>query len=299
MKNNYTNKVKISTPATSANIGPGFDCFGVAWDLSNIIECEKITSNKHKIIGVEKRFNNDDNLFIKSFYFLLDKINNKKIDKNFKLKLTFKCNIPISRGLGSSSSLIVAGLMCCNKMHGNIFSKKDILNFATQIEGHPDNVAPVIFGGFTISMQKDSYVFVKKQKISKNIKYCAIIPDYEISTEKARTILPKQVDIKDAIFNISHSCMLLKGFENGDKNLIKYCLDDKIHQNYRSILIPEFQKLKHFVDKKTIGLCISGAGSTMLCLYNDDNFIKELKKQTKFKVIKLNINKKGAEFIEK
>lgn len=289
------NKVKILVPATSANIGPGFDCFGMAWDLCNIIECDKIAGKRHKFVGVEKRFANDDNLFIKSYYYLLEKI--KNVDKNFKLKLKFDCKIPISRGLGSSSSLIVAGLMCCNKMNGNKFSRNDILKFATEIEGHPDNVAPVIFGGFVMSMQKNGHVFVRRQSISRNIKFCAIIPDFELSTEKARAILPKQVDMHDVVFNISHSCMLLKGLGTGNIRLIKHCLDDKIHQNYRASLIPEFTHLKQFVDKNAIGLCISGAGSTMLCLYKNDNFISKLKKQTKTRIVKLNLNLKGAQFV--
>ncbi|MBR1428741.1 MAG: homoserine kinase [Rickettsiales bacterium] len=289
------NKVRISVPATSANIGPGFDCFGMAWDLCNVIECEKIAGKRHKFVGVEKRFANDDNLFIKSYYYLLSKMEN--VGENFKLKLKFDCKIPISRGLGSSSSLIVAGLMCCNKMHGNKFSRNDILKFATEIEGHPDNVAPVIFGGFVISMQKNGLVFVRRQKIAKNIKFCAIIPDFELSTEKTRAILPKQVDMHDVVFNISHSCMLLKGFEIGNVELIKHCLDDKIHQNYRAIFIPEFTHLKQFVDKNAICLCISGAGPTMLCLYDDDDFISKLKKQTKMRIVKLNLNLRGAQFV--
>lgn len=289
------NKVKILVPATSANIGPGFDCFGIAWDLCNVIECEKISGKHHEFIGVEKRFANDDNLFIQSYYYLLSKMEN--VGENFKLKLTFDCKVPISRGLGSSSSLIVAGLMCCNKMHGNRFSRNDILKFATEIEGHPDNVAPVIFGGFVISMQKNGRVFVRRQKIARNIKFCAIIPDFELSTEKTRAILPKQVDMHDVVFNISHSCMLLKGLEIGNVELIKHCLDDKIHQNYRAIFIPEFTHLKQFVDKNAIGLCISGAGSTMLCLYENDDFIAKLKKQTKMRIVKLNLNLKGAQFV--
>ena len=289
------NKVKIFVPATSANIGPGFDCFGMAWDLCNVIECEKIAGKHHEFVGVEKRFANDDNLFIKSYYYLLAKMN--KVDKNFKLKLTFDCKIPISRGLGSSSSLIVAGLMCCNKMHENKFSRNDILKFATEIEGHPDNVAPVIFGGFVFTMQKNGQVFVRRQKVAKNIKFCAIIPDFELSTEKARAILPKHVDIRDAVFNISHSCMLLKGFGTGNTGLIKHCLDDKIHQNYRASLIPEFENLKQFVDKNAIGLCISGAGSTMLCLYENDDFVSKLKMQTDMRIVKLNLNLRGAQFV--
>lgn len=289
------NKVKILVPATSANIGPGFDCFGVAWDLCNVIECEKIAGKHHEFVGVEKRFANDDNLFIQSYYYLLAKMN--KVDKNFKLKLTFDCKIPISRGLGSSSSLIVAGLMCCNKMHGSKFSRNDILKFATEIEGHPDNVAPVIFGGFVLTLYKNGKVFVRRQKIAKNIQFCAIIPDFELSTEMAREILPKQIGINDAVFNISHSCMLLKGLETGNTSLIKHCLDDKIHQNYRASLMPEFTHLKQFVDKNAIGLCISGAGSTMLCLYEDDDFVSKLKMQTKTRIVKLNLNLKGAQFV--
>jgi len=289
------NKVKILVPATSANIGPGFDCFGMAWDLCNVIECEKIAGKCHEFVGVEKRFVNDDNLFIQSYYYLLAKMN--KVDEDFKLKLTFDCKIPISRGLGSSSSLIVAGLMCCNKMHGNRFSRNDILKFATEIEGHPDNVAPVIFGGFVLTMYKNGHVFVRRQKVAKNIKFCAIIPDFELSTEMARAILPKHVDMRDAVFNISHSCMLLKGFEAGNAWLIKHCLDDKIHQNYRASLIPEFENLKQFVDKNAIGLCISGAGSTMLCLYENDDFVSKLKKQTKIRIVKLNLNLRGAQFV--
>lgn len=299
-------KITIKVPATSANCGPGFDSLGFACNLYNFFTFE-ITSNEGlslEVIGEGKDLltASSENLAFLSFFTIW----NKKSKDKIGLKLTMENNIPLSRGLGSSSTAIVAGLMAANELTGKTFSKEELLEFATNIEGHPDNVAPAIFGNFTISyideLSKNakSIIIVPKKKI----KFVAIVPNTSLSTKKAREVLPTTISHEDAIFNVSRASVLITSLLTGDFKHLAVGLEDKLHQPYRLSLI----KCSSLVFKRAkelgaYGTTISGAGSTLMVYLpvnidakefgeNIISYLKENKYYADFFVLELDL--KGA-----
>ena len=256
-------KVKITVPATSANLGPGFDCFGIAYNLYNEFTFEK-TPGEFSFKGFDEDFCNEENVCVVSF-----KTAEKAAGKTgagCKISLD-KCDIPICRGLGSSSTLILAGIMAYNELYDAGFSDEKILDIATGLEGHPDNLAPALYGGLICAAMDDGIIGVEKLTPSADLHFTLMIPDFQLSTAKARAVLPEKVTRADAIFNVSHSALLLAALQTGDPEKIAFALKDKIHQPYRKALIPDYDT----VQEKALGcgacaVCISGAGPTMLAI---------------------------------
>ena len=256
-------EVVIKAPATSANLGPGFDTFGIAWQLYNEIAFS-LNTDKLCFEGCEEQYANENNLAYSAFAETL-----KKAGRIVPpVKITFrKTDIPVCRGLGSSSALIVAGVRAADSLFGLNLSLKDMLETATSCEGHPDNVAPAIYGGLTVSAMSQGKPLTVGFSVSDELEFAAVIPDFELSTEKARAALPKQVPHSDAVFNVSHGAILLKALETADCGLLKTALEDKLHEPFRSPLIPGFEKAKQLaLDNGAAGVCISGAGSTILVI---------------------------------
>lgn len=259
-------KIKIKVPATSANCGPGFDSLGFACNLYNFFTFEIISEGLTlEVIGEGEDLltASPENLAFLAFFKIWDKKSKSKIG----LKLTMENNIPLSRGLGSSSTAIVAGLIAANELTGKTFSKEDILKFATDIEGHPDNVAPAIFGNFTVSYIDELSKIAKSIVIKpeKELKFVAIVPDTPLSTKKAREVLPKKISHKDAVFNVSRVAVLITSLLTGEYNNLAVGLEDKLHQPYRLPLIKCSELV--FNRSKKLGAyatTISGAGSTLM-----------------------------------
>ena len=282
---------RISVPATSANLGPGFDALGLAVDLANTCEF-KITE---KVETFEK--NVKENLIYSSYKHAFDFYNEEAIP----IEIDLCTNIPLSRGLGSSAACIVMGIMAAFSVMKRDFDKKDILKIATKIEGHPDNVSPAIYGGANVSILKDD-VFMEKFEISNKFKFLAIIPDFELSTRDARQALPKEYSKEDAVFNISRVSMLILSLMSGNEENLKVSLEDKIHELYRYKLIPEIDEIEKIIkDSNAIGHYLSGAGSTIMLILNSDDEITEskIRKNLKclsnsYRVMSLEIDKRGA-----
>lgn len=231
--------IKVTVPASTANIGPGFDALGLALNLYNTYTFEEVDDGLI-IEGCPDEFKNENNLVYKSFAFVAN-----DLGKSIKgLKIMINSNIPVSRGLGSSSACIVGGVFGANALLNGNLSMERLFEIAVKIEGHPDNIAPAIFGGITASIVDDGAAYYTKYKIHEDIKFCALIPNFETSTSQARKLLPSQVSFKDAIFNISRVALLLKSLENGDFNLISKSLVDRLHQKYRKTLIHEYEKVE-------------------------------------------------------
>lgn len=286
-------KVTVKVPATSANLGPGFDSLGCAWNLYNTFTFQ-ITDGALQIEGCPKEFCNEGNLCIVGYRAVADKLN-LPYDN---LKLTIESEIPLSRGLGSSSTLIAGGAFACNALHSNPLSKAELLEICNKIEGHPDNLAPAIFGGLTASLQEDGVPYTVKYSISENIYFTALIPDFELNTMKARSVLPEKINFSDASYNLSHSVVLLKAFELGDFKLINMALNDKLHQPYRKFLIDEYDEVKQIATQNGGSLCISGAGPTLLCISDDKDFANKIKPQIEnlknnWTILPLTINNEG------
>lgn len=265
--------VKVTVPASTANIGPGFDTLGLALNLYNEYIFEKI--EKGLIIeGCPEIYNNKDNLVYKSFEITAEKLG-KKING---IKIRMNTNIPVSRGLGSSSSCIVGGVFGANALLYGGLSKEELFEIAVMIEGHPDNIAPCVYGGLTASMVEKEKPYTVHYNISDKLKFCALIPNFETSTKEARKILPKKVAFSDAVFNISRVSVLLKALETGDMNLISMALKDKLHQIYRSTLIHECDDVSEIciVDGSS-AIFVSGSGPTLMNIITDDKFPEKIK----------------------
>ena len=208
--------IKVRVPATSANLGPGFDSLGISLSIYNEYGFSLKDEEGLFFEGVEKEFQNEDNIIYKAIKKVFDKYD----FKFYGLGITIiKQDIPISRGLGSSSSCIVAGLIGAFALMGKNIDKEEILNLAVDIEGHPDNVCPAIFGGLISTiMTNDKKPLYNCVNVKDGIKFVALIPRFKLSTEKARAILPKEILFKDCVYNIGRAALLVSAFSNGNYN---------------------------------------------------------------------------------
>lgn len=271
-------KVSVKVPASTANIGPGFDCLGMALPIYNTITIEETvlpgTGIEINILSEDESvdemiFDNipkdENNLIYKAVEMLYNSIGQEPSE----LKINIQTGIPIARGLGSSSSIVVGGLLAANKLLGNPADETALLAIATEVEGHPDNVAPAILGGVVLSTQEEdgSLSYCKLEWPDEwDITVC--IPDFELSTEIARSILPKEVSMQDAIFNAKHLAMLIQAINTSDAKLMKLALKDKLHQPYREKLVPGMKEImeafKH--EDGVLGCVLSGAGPSLLVI---------------------------------
>lgn len=250
--------ITIKTPATSANVGPGFDCFGLALNIFNTFEVE--LSDETKLENVEERFNNEDNLFLKAYRRGCEAMHVKD-----NIHVIFHTDIPVSRGLGSSSSLIVGGLLAANALHNHSLDQDLLLYLSSMMEGHPDNVAPCLKGGMTASYEHSGTYFTTKLELHPSLKFTVFIPDFEVSTEKARAILPDSYPREIAAKNSSHAALMVEALRQGSLSLLKVASEDFIHEPYRKQLIDEFDELKDIVSDTGV-LLISGSGSTCIMI---------------------------------
>lgn len=262
--------IKIKVPATSANLGPGFDTLGLALNIFNTFYVDK--SDDLVFENVDKNFQNRENLFVQAY----DKtLSLKGLEANVYVK--FDTKIPVSRGLGSSSSLVVAGVLAANHLHNLELSTHEMLSICNFIEGHPDNVAPCLLGGFVTSFVNEGKPNSKKINVDKKFYFTVMIPDFEVKTQDARAVLPKQISISDAVYSMSRAISLCLALQNGEEERLKLSFDDKIHQPYREKLIPDYNDLKAKVlEKGALAFMISGSGSTCIAITTDKEFSKKI-----------------------
>lgn len=262
--------VEVRVPASSANIGPGFDSFGIALSLYNTIrvsETDKgltITASENEnVIPKDK-----NNLIYKSVIRAFDEAGYTA----HGLKISQKSCIPMTRGLGSSSSCIVGGLVAGNILSGRKLTVQRIFELADEIEGHPDNVAPALFGGFCISCIDGGKLYRKTIRPDGRIKFVAMIPDYFVATKKSRTLLPKAVVTEDAVYNLSHASMLAAAFATGDYSNLDVFTSDRLHQPYREAIIDRMGEI--FAASENLGAYaayLSGSGPTIMALVSADD----------------------------
>ncbi|NLY37005.1 MAG: homoserine kinase [Tissierellia bacterium] len=267
--------IKVKVPATSANIGPGFDSLGLALNLYNKFAFEEIPQGL-EITGCDGRYKNKYNLVYRAAIKTLVKIGYKVSG----LRIHMETTIPPSRGLGSSAACILGGVLGANKLAGMPLSKEDILGIATGIEGHPDNIAPALLGGLVVSILEDKKVYSSQVPVAKGIKFIALVPDFTLSTKKARAVLPSNVPYKDAVYNVGRVSLLLSAFSSGRFDLLKLGVKDSLHQPYRGDLIQGFQSiLEKSEELGSLGVYLSGAGPTIMAMVEEDNmdFIREIR----------------------
>ncbi|MBR2071598.1 MAG: homoserine kinase [Phascolarctobacterium sp.] len=260
------NKVSIRVPATSANCGSGFDTLGLACTLYNEVTYEITSSRGFQLEvtgeGAEYLKPCGRNLAFASFLRVWNEVTARE---RIGLKVTMHNRIPMSRGLGSSSSAIVAGIYAGNILSGNRFNDDELLGFATEIEGHPDNVAPALLGGFTISYMDGRKAHSLRVEPAKPLKFIAVVPERRLPTVLARQAIPKTVSHHDAVFNTSRASLLVGALLSGEYQYLASGLEDKLHQPYRAHLIPGLEDV--FEAARNAGAynaIISGAGSTVM-----------------------------------
>ncbi len=268
-----TGKATARIPASTTNLGPGFDVLGLALQLYSTITLD-ITGNSSEVVvsGIDedKIPSSTDHIAFQAVELIYQR---SGIPIPNGLKLTIANGIPAIRGLGGSGTAILGGLLTANVICGNKFTPSEILNFASVIEGHPDNVAASLYGGLVISVQEKEHIHTIQLKCDPNLNVVLAIPDFTLSTKKARNVLPKTVDFADAIYNISRSSLLVASIATGKLDMLSVAMNDKIHQPYRSSLIPGFDDVVEAATSAgALSIALSGAGPTIAayCTQNMD-----------------------------
>lgn len=260
----------ISVPATSANLGPGFDSLGLAVDLRNIVEFQpsKFFSASIKGEGENNPRLKGNNLFVSIFNDHYNRLTKKK--QNFKF--TFYNQIPMSRGLGSSSAVIVSAIASAHEAAGIRVSKRRILNHALVYESHPDNITPAVMGGFNAATVEKGKVFSQKKHLPDYIKAVVVIPNKQMSTAKARTLLPKSYSKENAVYNLSHTALSVAAFFNEDWEILKLASQDRFHQKTRMKTLPDlFNVQKAAYEYGALMSTLSGSGSTFFSMVYDED----------------------------
>ncbi len=264
--------VKVRVPGSSANMGPGFDSLGLALSIYNYIEATETEAGLEiEILDAEtKEFlpTDEKNLVYKSMKYLFDKVGYQPKG----LKLVLKSEVPVTRGLGSSSACIVGGLMCANELARAKLSKRQIVEMATAIEGHSDNVCAACVGGFTVSVYNKEEIFYYSHKIQGDLKFLVLIPDYAVTTQKARNTLPGYYPRREVAFNISHASLMVASMVSGNYENLLCAIDDKVHEPYRKVFIDGYQKIYNKLKSYgALGTYISGSGPTLVSVVEADD----------------------------
>ena len=292
-------RVTIRVPATTANLGPGFDAFGCALSLYTDVTFEE-TDCGLEITGCDEEFTGPDNMAYTSYCAVLASLS----EEVRGVKIHIESQIPVCRGLGSSAALLVAGAMGANVLRGNKLSTQGLLNITNAMEGHPDNLAPAFFGGLTASMVDNGLPVTVNFPLHPEWEFLALIPDFDLPTHKARALLPEQVSRADAIYNISHGAMVLKALELGDEKLLRNAMQDRLHQKYRKALIQDYEAIESLVRTTGAAFCLSGAGPTLLCITQDEKLDEKLAKkldsitEANWQMLPLHVEFQGAHILE-
>ncbi|MFT7859869.1 MAG: homoserine kinase [Sulfurimonas sp.] len=260
----------ISVPATSANLGPGFDSLGLAVDLRNRVEFHpsKFFSVSIKGEGENNSRLKGNNLFVSIFNEHYSRLTKKK--QNFKF--TFYNSIPMSRGLGSSSAVIVSAIASAHEAANIRVSKRRILNHALVYEPHPDNITPAVMGGFNVATIEKNKVFSQKKHLPDYLKAVVVIPNKQMNTSRSRNILPKSYSKENAVYNLSHASLTVAAFFNEDWEMLKLAAQDRFHQKARMRTLPElFSVQKAAYESGALMSTLSGSGSTFFSLVYDED----------------------------
>lgn len=258
-KSDAVMKVRVKVPATSANMGPGFDCMGIALSLYNIIDItcsagETDASLEHNLI-----------------YKAMNTVFSECGFNAGKVSIYQSSRIPVTRGLGSSAACIIGGMLGANFIAGKPFDYSEILNMATKLEGHPDNVTPALYGGFCTTAVDGDRVYHTTDKITGDLKFAAIIPDYFVATRNSRGAVPQSFSKEDAVYNISHASMMAAALIGGKTELLKIACRDRLHQQYRQKYIDGMEEIFNTTyECGSLATYLSGSGPTVISVLEGD-----------------------------
>ncbi len=258
--------IKIEIPATSANLGSGFDCLGVALNMYNYVWMEEadeidISSKDDVVVPTD-----ESNLI----YWSAERLYSECGKKLPGLKIIQENNIPMTSGLGSSSACIVAGLVGANRFLGSPLTKHDLVNLACKIEGHPDNTTPALLGGLVTAAMENGHVYSVSVPVAKNIRFGVFIPPFELKTEVARKALPNEYSRDNAVYNLSRSSLMTAALFSGSLENLRVAVQDSIHQPYRKKFISGVETVfRMSYELGSYGTYISGAGPSIIAIIDD------------------------------
>ncbi len=263
--------IRVRVPATSANVGAGFDALGLAVSMYNVVEFSPSDRLEISTSDGTKVPTGSSNLVYRAAKAVYD-----QVDRPFTgLRMVQTNTIPMARGLGSSSACIVAGILGANALLGGPLTRRQMLTLATAIEGHPDNVAPAMLGGFVTSAFDEGQVYSVKKDIREDLVFGAFVPDFKLLTEQARQALPGAVSHKDAVYNLSRAALATAAFCDGEYDLLHVATKDALHQKYRLPLIPGGAEVFELaLDLGAYAVYLSGAGPTIMAVLHrsDERF---------------------------
>lgn len=257
--------ITIKVPATSANLGPGFDTLGIALQLYATFRVKE--SNEFSITGCPAAYANEHNLFYRAYLYRVETL---KLTPKI-LNIEIQSDIPVARGLGSSATFIIGGIICAHLLHEIAFNLSDIALAASLFEGHPDNVCPALLGGFCASLIHNNQILTETYPLHPDLHFYFIIPDFELLTSLTRLALPDKVLLKEAVHNLSRLPLLIKAIEKGNQNQINICIQDMLHHPYRFPLIYQSESVLAILEEAGIkATYISGAGPTIGLIHKGD-----------------------------
>ncbi|PKB72579.1 MAG: homoserine kinase [SAR202 cluster bacterium Io17-Chloro-G7] len=261
---------QVTAPATTANLGPGYDCLGLALDIWNRLEVSsQSTDAKDKPLveiigeGAGELETDEENLVYRSMEFLFSEAGQEMPP------VRLKCynEIPLARGLGSSAAAIAGGLAAANAICDQTFSSNDLLEMAATIEGHPDNVAAAVLGGLQLVVSAQDQLFTAAINVPADLTAVLFIPELRIATADARSVMPEKVTVADAVHNMSRTALLVAGMATNRPEFLGIATEDRLHQPYRQPLFPAMRLLfRAALDAGALGAFLSGSGSTVLAL---------------------------------
>ena len=257
--------IKITVPATSANLGIGYDTLGMAVSLYAHFTFER--AEELQITGCPEEFRNDQNLVYVSF---VDALEEWGVEP-FPIKLDIDTEVPVARGLGSSSTCVVAGIMGAAALTSHTVDRAELVRIAAAVEGHPDNVAPAILGGAVCSFTPEGQLpRCLRYEVSDKLRFITVIPPYEVHTSEARKVVPKEIPLSTAVWQMGRIAGMTRGLETGDTDLIAAANDDKLQEPYRRKLIPDYAAIRATcLEGGARTLWISGSGSTLMSVTDD------------------------------
>jgi homoserine kinase len=261
MSRNYSFRV----PAGTSNLGAGFDTLGLALEIYLRVRIEPASKTEIVALGVDSAEipTTSDNLILRVAN-RVAALRNRELPP---FRITIANEIPLMRGLGSSAAAIIAGITCYELAMQETLTEREIFKYAFEFETHPDNLSPALRGGLVAACQSsDSEVFIANLSVAPGVKSVIVVPEFEVSTQKARSVLPQSYTRKDAVYNIQRSALIVGALTTGNWPLLQEAMNDRVHQPYRASLIPGFEEILALRMPGMFGLALSGAGPTIFAL---------------------------------
>ncbi len=274
------NTATARIPASTTNLGPGFDVLGLALQLYSTLTLSVSETETDAVavngVDADKIPSTTAHVAFRAAELVFRRSGTEPPNG---LQLNIENGIPAIRGLGGSGTAILGGLLTANALCGTPFSDAELLNFATELEGHPDNVAASLYGGLVVSAQEDAQVYTLQVACPPALSLVLAIPDFPLSTEQARGVLPDTVSFADAVYNTSRSTLLIAAIATGNLEMLRVAMKDRLHQPYRVSLIPGFEAVAEAaIGAGAVSVALSGAGPTIAayCLENTEQVAAQM-----------------------